>query len=270
MEKFKDLKDKVILISGATGLIGNSLIEEYLSHKAEVYGIDIDRNKINIQLKEFKNKFPNSKISLLKCDITKENEVKKIVKHILNKSKQVDILVNNAATKTKKLKNFFNSFQNFKLSDWKKIMDVNINGAFLLSREVSKSMVRKKSGNIISIASIQGVIGNDKSLYKNSKFKGVQMSSPAVYSTSKSALIGLTRYLATYLGEFNIRSNSISPGGLKGGQNKKFIQNYSKKVPLKRMGEVDEIVQCVLFLSSIKSSYISGQNIIVDGGYTSW
>ena len=96
------------------------------------------------------------------------------------------------------------------------------------------------------------------------------MSSPAVYSTSKSALIGLTRYLATYLGEFNIRSNSISPGGLKGGQNKKFIQNYSKKVPLKRMGEVDEIVQCVLFLSSIKSSYISGQNIIVDGGYTSW
>ena len=79
MEKFKDLKDKVILISGATGLIGNSLIEEYLSHKAEVYGIDIDRNKINIQLKEFKNKFPNSKISLLKCDITKENEVKKLL-----------------------------------------------------------------------------------------------------------------------------------------------------------------------------------------------
>ena len=270
MEKFKDLKNKVILISGATGLIGNKLIDGYLNHEAEVYGIDIDRKKINIQLKEFKKKFPNSKISLLKCDITKENEVKKIIKHILKKSMKIDILINNAATKTKKLKNFFNSFQNYKLSDWKKIMDVNINGAFLLSRETSKFMIKKKSGNIISIASIQGVVGNDKSLYKNSKFKGVQMTSPAVYSTSKSALIGLTRYLATYLGEFNIRSNSISPGGLKGDQNKRFIQNYSEKVPLKRMGDVDEIVQCILFLSSNKSSYISGQNIVVDGGYTSW
>ena len=270
MEKFKDLKNKVILISGATGLIGNNLIEEYLDYGAEVYGVDIDKQKINLQLKKLKKIFPKSKISLLKCDITKENEVKKVVKHILNKSKRIDTLVNNAASKTKNLKNFFNSFENYNISDWKKIMDVNINGAFLLSREVSRAMIKKKSGNIISIASIQGVVGNDKSIYKNSKFKGVQMSTPAVYSTSKSALIGLTRYLATYLGEFNIRSNSISPGGIKGGQNKRFNQNYSKKVPLKRMGEVNEIVQCAMFLSSNKSSYISGQNIIVDGGYTSW
>ncbi len=270
MEKFKDLKNKVILISGATGLIGNNLIEEYLDYGAEVYGVDIDKKKINLQLKKLKKIFPKSKISLLKCDITKENEVKKVVKHILNKSKRIDTLVNNAASKTKNLKNFFNSFENYNISDWKKIMDVNINGAFLLSREVSRAMIKKKSGNIISIASIQGVVGNDKSIYKNSKFKGVQMSTPAVYSTSKSALIGLTRYLATYLGEFNIRSNSISPGGIKGGQNKRFNQNYSKKVPLKRMGEVNEIVQCVIFLSSNKSSYISGQNILVDGGYTSW
>ena len=270
MEKFKDLKNKVILISGATGLIGNNLIREFLKHEAEVYGIDIDNKKINFQLKILKKIFPNGKVSLLKCDITKENEVKKIIKYILKKSKKIDILVNNAASKTKNLKNFFNAFETYNFSDWKKIMDVNINGAFLLSREASKAMVRKKSGNIISIASIQGVVGNDKSIYKDSRFKGVQMSTPAVYSTSKSALIGLARYLATHLGEFNIRSNSISPGGIKGGQNKKFIQNYSKRVPLKRMAEVEEIVHCVIFLSSNKSSYISGQNIIVDGGYTSW
>ena len=115
-------------------------------------------------------------------------------------------------------------------------MDVNINGAFLLSREVSKSMIKKKSGNIISVASIQGVVGNDKSIYANSKFKGVKMNSPAVYSTSKSALIGFTRYLATYLGEFNIRSNSISPGGIKGGQNKKFIKKLFKKSTFKKNG----------------------------------
>ena len=270
MEKFKDLKNKVILISGATGLIGSNLIKEYLDYEAEVYGIDIDKRKINLLLKKMKKIFPKGKISLLKCDITKENEVKKTIKHILNKSKKIDILINNAASKTKNLKNFFNSFETFNISDWKKIMDVNVNGAFLLTREASRNMIKKKNGNIISIASIQGVVGNDKSIYSNSKFKGVKMSSPAVYSTSKSALIGLTRYLATYLGEFNIRSNSISPGGIKGGQNKKFTQNYSKKVPLKRMGEINEIVHCVIFLSSNKSSYISGQNIIVDGGYTSW
>ena len=111
MEKFKDLKNKVILISGATGLIGNNLIEEYLDYGAEVYGVDIDKQKINLQLKKLKKIFPKSKISLLKCDITKENEVKKVVKHILNKSKRIDTLVNNAASKTKNLKNFFNSFE---------------------------------------------------------------------------------------------------------------------------------------------------------------
>ena len=94
------------------------------------------------------------------------------------------------------------------------------------------------------------------------------MGSPAVYSTSKSALIGLTRYLATYLGEYNIRANSISPGGIRSEQNKKFLKNYSKKVPLNRMGFTREIVDTILFLSSEKSNYITGQNLIVDGGYT--
>jgi len=270
MQEYRDLQNKVVLISGASGLIGKNLIIEFLNYGSEVYGIDIDKKKINSQFKELKKKFPRSKISLIKCDITKEKEVKKIISYILNRTKKIDILINNAATKTKKLKNFFNPFQNYKLADWKKIMDVNINGAFLLTREASRSMIKKKNGNIISVASIQGVVGNDKTLYKNSKFKGIQMSNPAVYSTSKSALIGFARYLATYLGEFNIRSNSISPGGIQGGQNKKFIQNYSKKVPLKRMSNLSEVVNCIIFLSSNKSSYISGQNIIVDGGYTSW
>ena len=96
------------------------------------------------------------------------------------------------------------------------------------------------------------------------------MGSPAVYSTSKSALIGFTRYLATYLGEYNIRANSISPGGILSEQNNEFIKNYSKKVPLNRMGMINEIVDSILFLSSEKANYITGQNLIVDGGYTSW
>lgn len=270
MERFKDLKNKVVVISGAAGLLAEDLIEQLLLNDAEVYGIDINKNIIKTQYKKLKLKFPKSKFELKVCDVTKETQVKKTIKDIIKKSKKIDILVNNAATKTKNLRNFFNLFQNYRLSDWKEIMDVNLNGSFLLSREVTRFMIKKKSGNIISIASIQGVVGNDKNLYKNSKFKGVKMNSPAVYSASKSALIGLTRYLATYLGEYNIRANSISPGGVKSNQNNNFINNYSKKVPLKRMGDKREIINCILFLSSEKSSYINGQNIIIDGGYTAW
>jgi NAD(P)-dependent dehydrogenase (short-subunit alcohol dehydrogenase family) len=270
MTKYKDLKDKVVVISGAAGNLAQDLIIEYIKNDAIIFGLDNDIKKLNSNFKKIKLHHPNSKIFSIKCNIALEQEVIKVIKSIFKKFKRIDILVNNAATKTKNLKNFFKNFQNFNFKDWKEIMGVNIDGAFLLSREISKIMISQKSGNIVSIASIQGVLGNDKRLYKSSKFKGVQMSSPAVYSTSKSALIGLTRYLSTFLGEYNIRANSISPGGLLGGQNKTFIRNYSKKVPLKRMGKIHEVVESILFLSSEKSSYITGQNILVDGGYTAW
>jgi NAD(P)-dependent dehydrogenase (short-subunit alcohol dehydrogenase family) len=270
MTKYTDLKDKVVVISGAAGNLAQDLIIEYVKNDAIIFGLDNDIKKLNLNFKKIKLNHPNSKIFPMKCNISIEREVISVIKSIFRKVKRIDILVNNAATKTKNLKNFFKDFQNFNFKDWKEIMGVNIDGAFLLSREISKIMIRQKSGNIVSVASIQGVLGNDKRLYKKSKFKGLQISSPAVYSTSKSALIGLTRYLSTFLGEHNIRANSISPGGLLGGQNKIFIRNYSKKVPLNRMGKMHEVVESILFLSSEKSSYITGQNILVDGGYSAW
>jgi len=270
MENYLNIKNKVIVISGAAGFLANKLIVEFLRNGAEVYGIDNDHKQLLSQYKKIKKIYPTNKFHVIKCDITKESEVKKNIKNILKLSKNIDVLINNAATKTKNLKNFFNPFEKYRLKDWNEVMNVNINGAFLISKEVSKFMIKRKSGNIISVASIQGVVVNDKRLYKGSKFRGIQMGSPAVYSTSKSALIGLTRYLATYLGEYNIRANSISPGGIRSEQNKKFLKNYSKKVPLNRMGLTKEIVDTILFLSSEKSNYITGQNLIVDGGYTSW
>ena len=270
MENYLNIKNKIVVISGAAGFLANTLIIEFLKNGAEVYGIDNNYKMLMSQYKKIKNKYSTNKFHIIKCDITNEKDVERKVKKILNISKKIDILINNAATKTKNLKNFFNPFEKYRLKDWKDVMNVNINGVFLISREVSKHMIRKKSGNIISVASIQGVVGNDKSLYKNSKFRGVQMGSPAVYSTSKSALSGFTRYLATYLGEYNIRANSISPGGILSEQNNEFIKNYSKKVPLNRMGMINEIVDSILFLSSEKANYITGQNLIVDGGYTSW
>ena len=129
MERFKDLKNKVVVISGAAGLLAEDLIEQLLLNDAEVYGIDINKNIIKTQYKKLKLKFPKSKFELKVCDVTKETQVKTI-KDIIKKSKKIDILVNNAATKTKNLRNFFNLFQNYRLSDWKEIMDVNLNGSF--------------------------------------------------------------------------------------------------------------------------------------------
>jgi len=270
MSKYNDLKNKVVVISGAAGSIAEEITIEFIKNHAIIFGLDKDIIALKKKFISIKKKYPNAQIHPINCDITNEKDVRKKIKIILKKKNKIDILINNAAAKTKKLKNFFKNFENFQYTDWKAIMSVNIDGAFLLSKEISKIMIKEKKGSIISIASIQGVVGNDKRLYAGSKFKGIQMSSPAVYSTSKSALIGLTRYLATYLGEFNIRANSISPGGLSGAQNKRFKKNYSKKVPLNRMGTLNEVAKSVLFLSSDSSSYISGQNILVDGGYTAW
>ncbi len=270
MPKYLDLNKKIVVITGAAGFLAEAIITELLKNNSIVLGLDNDFVKLKNQLKNLKKRINNAKFFPIKCNVTNEKDVVKNVKMIKKKFKRIDILINNAATKTKKIKNFFNKFENYRYKDWKEIMNVNLDGAFLLSKEVSKVMIKQRSGNIISIASIQGVVGNDKRLYKGSKINGIQMSSPAVYSASKSALIGFTRYLSTYLGEYNIRANSLSPGGVKSKQNNTFIKKYSQKTSLNRMASSQEIAEATLFLCSNSSSYVTGENLIVDGGYTAW
>ena len=270
MPKYPDLNKKVVIISGAAGFLAESIIIELIKNKAVVFGFDNNIKNLEKKFKVLKKNFKTNNLFAVKCNITNEKSVIKNINNIKKKFKNIDILINNAATKTKSLKNFFKNFENYNYKDWKEIMSVNLDGAFLLSKAISKIMINQKSGNIISIASIQGVVGNDKRLYKGSKISGIQMGSPAVYSASKSALIGLTRYLSAYLGEYNIRANSLSPGGVKANQNNRFIKNYSQKTSLNRMAHPFEIARAVIFLCSNDSSYITGQNIIVDGGYTAW
>jgi len=270
MLKYLDLKKKVVIISGAAGFLAEAIIIELIKNETVIFGFDNNIYNLEKKFKVLRKKFKINTLFAIKCDITNEKNVFKNINKIKKKFKRVDILINNAATKTKNLKNFFKNFENYNYKDWKEIMSVNLDGAFLLSKAVSKIMINQKAGNIISIASIQGVVGNDKRLYRGSKIDGVQMGSPAVYSASKSALIGLTRYLSTYLGEYKIRANSLSPGGVKSKQNNRFIKNYAQKTALNRMASTSEIASAVIFLCSNDSSYITGQNLIVDGGYTAW
>ena len=150
-------------------------------------------------------------------------------------------------------------------------MSVNVDGMFLMAQAVGSQMIKQGSpSSIIQTSSIYGVVAPDQRIYKESKYLGVEINTPAVYATSKSAVIGLTRYLAAYWGGSNVRVNSLIPGGIESGQNSTFIKNYSNRVPLGRMGTSEELSAALLYLASDASSYVTGQNLVVDGGLTCW
>lgn len=270
MYNYNDLKNKVAIISGAAGLLGSEFSKSLLQHGVTVIGLDNDKKGLSTLNNEINKKFKKINFVTYNCDLTNEKQIKIIIKKIALKFKKIDILINNAGSKSSNLSDFYEKFENYKMKTWKDVMDVNLNSVFLLSQIVSKYMIKNKNGSIIQIGSIQGILGNDGRIYKGSKLFGKKISSPAVYSASKAAVIGFSRYLATYLAKHNIRVNSISPGGVENQHNKTFLKNYSYKVPLSRMANKQEIASAILFLSSKESSYITGQNIVVDGGYSIW
>jgi NAD(P)-dependent dehydrogenase (short-subunit alcohol dehydrogenase family) len=169
-------------------------------------------------------------------------------------------MVNNAYPRTS---DWGTKFENIDLDSWRKNIDIQLNSVFYTCQITLKEMEKNKMGSIVNIGSIYGVVGNDFTVYE-----GTDISAPAAYSAIKGGLINFTRYLASYYGRHNIRVNCVSPGGIFDNQNHLFVENYEKKVPLKRMGLPDDIGPIVAFLLSDNASYITGQNIIVDGGWT--
>ena len=183
---------------------------------------------------------------------------------------------------TAKPHDFYLPFTECSLEGWQSVIHSELDGLFLVSQEVGREMERVERGNIILIGSIYGVVGNDQRIYRDSnladlyadqkyKSKDGQIYSHAVYPAVKGGVISLTRYLAAYWGEKNIRVNCISPGGVyHEGENEVFVKKYSEKVPLGRKAELIEISSAVVYLASDEASYISGHNLIIDGGWTSW
>jgi NAD(P)-dependent dehydrogenase (short-subunit alcohol dehydrogenase family) len=183
---------------------------------------------------------------------------------------RVDVLVNNAASKSDNLADFFISDEEFAADTWRAVMATNLDGAFFMSQAAGREMLRQGRGNIVNIASIYGVVGPDQRLYDGSEYLGHKISTPAAYSASKAALVGLTRHLATTWGPRGIRVNAVTPGGIESGQNERFQKNYASRVPLGRMAAVEEVAEAVLFLISENSRYMNGHNLVVDGGFSTW
>lgn len=264
------LSGKNIVITGGTGILGKVFVEAFLNQGANVAIIDINSAQINNDVKELKNKFKN-KIEGYECDITSEDKVSSLVRQLEKDFGDIHVLHNNAASKSSDLAKFFNSFEDYSLETWKEVMSTNVDGMFLMAKHIGKHMVdREIKGSIIQTASIYGVCAPDQRIYEGSSYLGMGINTPAVYSASKAAVIGLSQHLATYWGHKGIRVNTLTPGGVQSGQNSTFVEKYSARVPLNRMGQSSELVGALIFLASDASSYVTGQNLIVDGGLSTW
>jgi NAD(P)-dependent dehydrogenase (short-subunit alcohol dehydrogenase family) len=251
---FSDLKNKNVIITGGSGFLGSQITEAFLKEQSNVIIIDIKKPS-NI----------SKKINFFRCNIEKKKDVLKTSILIKKKFKKVDILINNAAfnpvPKKSIRKDFFKSFD---INDFKKEISINLIGSFLTCKYFGEIMQKQvDGGNIINIASDLSIIAPTQKIYKHLNFL-----KPASYSISKHGILGLTKYIAADINNHKIRCNSVALGGIFNNQEKRFVKNLKKLIPMNRMAKKNEYNHLILFLSSKSSSYINGTTVIADGGRT--
>lgn len=257
-------------MTGAVGILGRRFCAGLAEFGANVVVVDLDQSASEDLARALRKQYGVATLGIA-CDVSSEESVKRMVRVSAEHFGEIHVLHNNAAGKSDDLDQFFAPFEGYSLSQWRRIMAVNLDGMFLVAREVGRQMATQgKGGSIIQTASIYGAMAPDQRIYEGSHYLGRQINTPAVYSASKAGVIGLTRYLATYWADQGIRVNTLSPGGVESGQNETFIRNYSARVPLGRMAQADEMVGALIFLASDASSYVTGQNFLVDGGLGVW
>jgi len=256
-----NLEGKVAVVTGGAGHLGKSMAEGLAEAGAHVFITSRDKAKALITTNSFSDEIKD-KIDAEELNILSTESVKKCFDRIKNDSNKIDILVNNAGHIPS------GNFENMSEKDWEDGINGLINGVFRCTKEVIPIMEKNGEGNIINISSMYGKVSPDPSIYKDSGFNSLPN-----YGVSKAAIIQYTKYLACHLAKKRIRVNSISPGPFPKDEvqkNTEFINQLKKKVPMGRIGLPDELKGTVIFLASNASSYITGENILVDGGWTSW
>ena len=267
------LVGKVCIITGGAGFLGR----QHAAAICEAGGIpviwDIDKESIDEALKQLEDQYRIKGLGMV-ADITNLESIQTAFSEVVDKTGRLDVLINNAANdpKVKGTEDTsWSRFENYKLEMWNFDLAVGLTGAFLCSQVVGIYMVKNGGGVIVNIASDLGVISPDQRLYKKEGLaEDMQPVKPITYSIIKHGLLGLTKYLATYWAENNIRVNAISPGGVYTDQPDEFVGKLNKLIPMGRMASAGEYKAALLFLCSEASSYMTGQNLIVDGGRTVW
>jgi len=274
-EKF-DLTGKTALITGAAGLLGIEHAAALLESNAKVVLTDISEAALNSARNALALNFDPAKIIIQVMDISQLETIRAVAEQLSEDDIHISILVNNAAIdpKVKGDQGVLETsrLENFPLDQWNLQVAVGLTGAFLCSQVFGTAMAKYGNGGVIlNIASDLSVFSPDQRLYRKEGLPDhLQPVKPVTYSVIKAGLVGLTRYLATYWSEKGIRSNALSPGGVFNGQGDEFVQRLSALIPLHRMAKRDEYRSAVQFLCSDASSYMNGQNIVMDGGRSTW
>lgn len=268
-----DLTGRIAVITGGAGLLG-------VQHARVIAGaggvpvlIDIDEERAKAAASSLANEF-GVPASAMAADISQRTDVDRVLKFVFDQYGDVHILLNNAANNPKVEKSTdmdFSRLENFPMEQWQADLSVGLTGAFLCSQVIGTEMARRGRGVIVNVASDLALIGPDQRLYRQEGLPDhLQPVKPVTYSVVKSGLVGLTRYLATYWADRGVRVNAISPGGVYNGQPEKFLNRLSALIPMGRMAKLDEYQGAILFLCSDASSYMTGANLVIDGGRTCW
>ncbi|MEA3224549.1 MAG: SDR family oxidoreductase [Planctomycetota bacterium] len=265
LSELLNLTDKVAVVTGAAGQLGGQYVRALLRAGAKVAAFDVCPENPKGQLREIKCE----KLLTATVDITSAESIKKGLNEVVDKLGSPTILVNNAALDTPPNSSELNTgpFETYPEQAWESMMEVNLKGTFLCCQIIGGHMAASVGGSIINISSIYGILSPDQRIYE---YKDKPFFKPLTYSASKSAILNISRYLATYWAKKNVRVNTLTLAGVFNNQDDVFLEHYTNKVPLGRMANEDEYNGAVLFLASDASSYMTGSNLVIDGGYSSW
>jgi len=273
-----DLSGRVAVVTGGAGLLGTEFCQTLLEAGASTVVADISddaaKNLASSLNERFQSKESSSRAIPVQIDISSKNSVEELFHLVSEEFGRVDILVNTAAIDPKfdpdslAVSDSSVGFEDFPFELWKQALDVNLTGVFLCCQAAGKLMASQGGGVMINISSIYGLVGPDQRIYQSEG--NPDRYKPAYYSTTKAGILGLTRYLATYYAGKNIRVNALTPGGVFNEHDQDFVQAYSSRTVLGRMAEKNEMNGALLFLASDASAYMTGSNLVVDGGWTAW
>ena len=263
-----DLDGKTAIVTGAAGLLGQQHCRALAAAGATVVAADLDGEVC----RKLAGELGGKSIGCL-LDVTSPESIRTLLNTVLYHTGRVDVLVNNAA-----INDMFENpaaaleqsrFENYPLDLWRRSLDVNVTGVFLCSQIIGAEMARAKRGSIVNLGSTYGVAAPDQSLYLDPEGRQRFFKSP-VYPATKGAVLSFTRFLAAYWGAVGVRVNALSPGGVENGQDDFFVREYSRRTPLGRMAVATDFMGALVFLASDASVYVTGMNLLVDGGYTIW
>jgi NAD(P)-dependent dehydrogenase (short-subunit alcohol dehydrogenase family) len=272
MKDLFDLTGKTAVITGGSGLLGIQHARALLQRNCSIEIWDVNLNQMTKT--KLLSEFPGKNIESQQIDVSSEIEIASAVSVFDSNKRKIDILINNAAINPKFTTNENSNsshFENYPIESWNNEISIGLTGAMLCSRYIGTHMAKNGGGVILNISSDLSIISPDQRIYEKPGIpKELQFKKPVSYSVIKAGLVGLTKFLATYWASENVRVNSLSPGGVYENQDELFVANLTFRIPMSRMAKIDEYVGAIQFLCSDASSYMTGQNLVIDGGRTAW